>query len=249
MSIYVYLRLLTCPPGYGVYSCERGTVMLKKIVKFIPFVSIVLFVLMFIGMIKAGCYTEGAYSYCSNELWQSEPYMFSVADIVSLFGHSNGDHLLMNGLALLVYAVPAELLLGRRKFIAGLLLAMVIQVIIGELTESSGLGASGWLMAMPGLMYGACMWRIRKEGEESDYMSIPSFMFAISIILVVVDVVSLGDATGVDHMAHISGFVTGLIFVIAGLPFIAMTIRDEYRAWERQMLLHRKRQIEGSYLI
>jgi membrane associated rhomboid family serine protease len=175
--------------------------------------------------------------------------MFSLADVMSLFGHSNGDHLLMNGLALLVYAVPAELLLGRRKFIASVVLAMVIQVIIGELTESSGLGASGWLMAMPGLMLGASMWRIRKEGEESDYMSIPSFLFGTSIILLIVDVVSLGGADGVDHLAHISGFVTGLIFVIAGLPFLAMTIRDEYRAYERQIMLHRKRQIEGSYLV
>jgi membrane associated rhomboid family serine protease len=232
----------------GSCSLERGIVM-KKVLRWVPIVNIILFILMFVGMIKAGCYTEGAYSYCSNELWQSEPYMFSLADVMSLFGHSNGDHLLMNGLALLVYAVPAELLLGRRKFIASVVLAMVIQVIIGELTESSGLGASGWLMAMPGLMLGASMWRIRKEGEESDYMSIPSFLFGTSIILLIVDVVSLGGADGVDHLAHISGFVTGLIFVIAGLPFLAMTIRDEYRAYERQIMLHRKRQIEGSYLV
>jgi membrane associated rhomboid family serine protease len=201
---------------------------------------------MFIGMIKADCYTEGAYSYCSNELWQSEPYMFSVADVVSMFGHSNGDHLLVNGLALLAYAVPAELLLGRRKFVASVIVAMVIQVIIGEITESSGLGASGWLMAMPGLMFGASMWRIRKEGEESDYMSIPTFLFGTSIIFVIVDVISLGDADGVDHLAHISGFVTGLVFVIAGLPFLAMTIRDEYRAWKRERAWRKKRSLMAA---
>ena len=245
MSICVLIRLLTCPPGYGVYSFERGTVMFKKIIKFIPFVSIGLFILMFIGMIKADCYTEGAYSYCANELWQSEPYMFSVSDVMAMFGHINGNHLLMNGLVLLVYGVTAELLLGRRKFIASLVLVMVIQVIVNELTESSGLGASGWLMAMPGLMYGACMWRIRKEGMESEYMSVPSFLFAISIIIAVVDVVSLGTNSGIDHVAHISGFLTGLVFVIAGLPFLAMTIRDEYRAWQRRIDLNRRAQLEA----
>ena len=219
--------------------------MFKKIIKFIPFVSIGLFILMFIGMIKADCYTEGAYSYCANELWQSEPYMFSVSDVMAMFGHINGNHLLMNGLVLLVYGVTAELLLGRRKFIASLVLVMVIQVIVNELTESSGLGASGWLMAMPGLMYGACMWRIRKEGMESEYMSVPSFLFAISIIIVVVDVASLGRVDGVDHLAHISGFLTGLVFVIAGLPFLAMTIRDEYRAWQRRIDLNRRAQLEA----
>ena len=103
-------------------------------------------------------------------------------------------------------------------------------------------------MAMPGLMYGACMWRIRKEGMESEYMSVPSFMFAISIILVVVDVASLGTNSGIDHMAHISGFVSGLVFVIAGLPFLAMTIRDEYRAWQRRIDLNRTARLEAGLL-
>ena len=222
--------------------------MFKLIIKFIPFVSIGLFILMFIGMIKADCYTEGAYSYCANELWQSEPYMFSIADIMAMFGHINGNHLLMNGLVLLVFGVTAELILGRRKFVASLAVVMIIQVIVNELTHASGLGASGWLMAMPGLMYGACMWMIRKEGMESEHMSIPSFMFAISIIIVVVDIASLGRVDGVDHVAHISGFVSGLIFVIAGLPFLAMTIRDECRAWQRRIDLNRKAQLEASLL-
>ena len=223
--------------------------MLKKIVKFIPFVSIILFILMFIGMTQADCVTEGVNNYCNSTLWTSNSYSFGMSDILAMFGHVNGSHLSGNALALLVFAVPAEILLGKRRFVAGVVLAMVIQVIIGEVTQSSGLGASGWLMAMPGLMLGASMWRIRKEGEESDYMSVPSFLFGTSTVLVVVDVVSLGGATGVDHLAHISGFLSGLIFVIAGLPFLAMTFRDEYREYERQIMLHRKRQIDGSYLV
>ena len=222
--------------------------MFKSIMRLTPIISIGLFVLMVVGMIKADCYTEGGYSYCGNEMWQSEPYMFTVADIMAMFGHINGNHLLMNGLVLLVFGVTAELLLGKKRFIASLAVVMIIQVITGELSHASSLGASGWLMAMPGLMYGACMWRIRKEGMESEYMSIPSFMFAIATILVVVDVASLGTNSGIDHVAHISGFVSGLVFVIAGLPFLAMTIRDEYRAWQRRIDLNRKAQLEASLL-
>ena len=223
------------------YSLERGIVMFKKIIKFIPFVSIGLFILMFIGMIKADCYTEGVNNYCNSALWTANSYSFGMADILAMFGHVNGLHLFGNALALFVFAVPAEILLGRRKFIASVIVVMVIQVIVNEITRSSGLGASGWLMAMPGLMYGASMWKIWKEGEESACMSIPTFLFGTSIIMVAMDVASLGTNSGVDHMAHISGFVSGLVFVFAGLPFLAMTIRDEYRAWERQRAWHKKR--------
>jgi membrane associated rhomboid family serine protease len=219
--------------------------MFKLIMRLTPVTCIVLFILMFVGMIKADCYTEGLNSYCANEMWQSEPYMFSISDVMAMFGHINGNHLLMNGLVLLVFGIPAELLLGRRKFVASLAVVMIIQVITGELSHASSVGASGWLMAMPGLMYGACMWRIRKEGMESEYMSVPSFLFGTSIILVVVDVASLGTNSGIDHVAHISGFLTGLIFVIAGLPFLAMTIRDEYRAWQRRIDLNRRAQLEA----
>lgn len=215
--------------------------MLKKIVKFIPFVSIVLFVLMFVGMTQADCYTENASHYCDSELWTADAESFGIADILAMFGHGNGMHLFANALALLLFAVPAEILLGRRKFIAGVAFAMLVHVISSEIQHSNGLGASGWLMAMPGLMFGASMWRIWKEGETTGTMILPVFFFGTSIGMVAMDVASMGDSTGTDHLAHIIGFVSGLVFVIAGLPFLAMTIRDDFRAWKRKRAWEKNR--------
>lgn len=233
MGTCVLFRLLTCPPGYGVYSLERGTVMLKKVLRWTPFVCIGLFVLMFVGMTQAKCHTEGVYAYCDGEAWTSDANSFSIVEVLSMFGHVDGMHLMANSAALLVYAVPAELLLGRRKFIASLLLAMLVQVISNELLHSNGLGASGWLMAMPGLMLGASMWKIRQEGESTGAMAFPMVFFAVGIGQVVFDLISAGN-DGIGHTAHIIGFVSGIPFVIAGIPFLAMTMKDDFRAWQRK---------------
>jgi membrane associated rhomboid family serine protease len=198
---------------------------------------------MFLGMTQADCVTEGVYSYCDSTLWVANSGSFNIADIMALFGHVSVMHLLCNGAALLLFAVPAELLLGRKKFIASVVLVMMAQVIIGELTRTNGLGASAWLMAMPGLMFGASMWKIWEQGEEVGFMSWPTFLFAASVGMVAMDVAAVGDATGVDHMGHISGFLSGLVFVIAGLPFLAMTIRDGFRAWKRERAWRKKRSL------
>jgi membrane associated rhomboid family serine protease len=208
--------------------------MLKKVIRWTPFVSIALLVLMFVGMTQARCHTEGVYNYCDGEAWTSDANSFSIGEVLSLFGHVNGMHLLANALMLLLFAVPAELLLGRRKFIASLLLAMIVQIICDEIVNTNSLGSSGWLMAMPGLMFGASMWKIHKEGETSGFMGLPILGFVLGGIgNFVSDVTSTGN-DGVGHTAHIIGFVSGLVFVIAGIPFLAMTIRDDIRAWRRK---------------
>ena len=217
--------------------------MFKKVLRWTPVVSILLFILMFVGMTQAQCVKEGTYSYCDSTLWVANSSSFGIADIMALFGHASIMHLLCNGAALLLFAVPAELILGRKKFIASLVLVMMAQIIIGELTRTNGLGASGWLFAMPGLMFGASMWKIWEEGEEVCFMSWPTLLFGASVGMVAMDVAAFGDADGVGHLAHISGFLSGLIFVIAGLPFLVMTIRDTFRTWKRERAWRKKRSL------
>jgi hypothetical protein len=220
--------------------------MVKKVLRWTPVTCVILFILMFVGMTQAQCVTEGAYSYCDSTLWVANSSSFGIADIMALFGHVSVMHLLCNGAALLLFAVPAELILGKKKFIASLVLVMMAQVIIGELTRTNGLGASGWLFATPGLMLGASMWKIWEEGEEVGFMSWPTFLFAASVGMVAMDVAAVGDADGVGHLAHISGFLSGLVFVIAGLPFLAMTIRDGFRAWKRERAWRKKRSLMAA---
>lgn len=214
---------------------------MKKVIRWTPFVSIILFVLMFIGMTQADCVTDNGLAYCNSTLWTADSNSFGVADIMAMFGHVNGLHLLANAGALLVFAVPAELILGRKKFIAGLLLAMLVQVISSEILHSNGLGASGWLMAMPGLMFGASMWKIWHEGEDVGFMSFPVLFFAAGVAQFVMDITAIGNK-GTDHLAHMIGFISGLIFVVAGLPFLAMTIKQDFRAWQKKREWNKKRQ-------
>jgi membrane associated rhomboid family serine protease len=213
---------------------------MKKVLRWVPIVNVILFVLMFIGMTQADCVKDGMYSYCDSELWTADAESFSVADILAMFGHGNGMHLLANACALLVFAIPAELILGRKKFIAGVVFAMLVHVVSSEIQHSNGLGASGWLMAMPGLMFGASMWKIWREGEEIWTMVGPVIFFAVGAGTVAMDIASMGDASGIDHLAHIIGFVSGLVFVIAGLPYLAMTIRDTFHAWQRKRAWNRR---------
>jgi membrane associated rhomboid family serine protease len=214
---------------------------MKKVLRWVPTVNIILFVLMFIGMTQADCVKDGMYSYCDSELWTADAESFSVADILAMFGHGNGMHLLANTCALLVFAIPAELILGRKKFIAGVAFAMLVHVISSEIQHSNGLGASGWLMAMPGLMFGASMWKIWHEGEEIWTMVGPVIFFAAGIGTVAMDIAMMGDASNTDHLAHIIGFVSGLVFVIAGLPYLAMTIRYTFRTWKRKRAWEKNR--------
>ena len=237
------LQTLNVPTGvWGLLLLGKGIVMFKKIIKWTPIVCIVLFVVMFIGMTQAHCVTEGVNAYCDTTLWASDGAHFGASDILAMFGHVNGMHLLGNAVALLLFAVPAELLLGRRKFIAGVALAMLVQVVTSEILHSEGLGASGWLMAMPGLMFGASMWRIWHEGMDSGYMSVPTGLFSAGGLLCLLDISTVGVYDGTDHVAHIIGFVSGLVFVIAGIPFLAMTILEEFRAWQRKRAWKKNRQ-------
>lgn len=224
----------------GLLFLRKGNVMLKKVMRWVPVTCIILFVVMFIGMTQSNCTQDGMYSYCDGELWTADSNRFSVADIMAMFGHVNGMHLLANTCALLVFAVPAELILGRKKFIAGVTFAMLVQVISSEILHSNGLGASGWLMAMPGLMFGASMWKIWHEGESIETMVGPIIFFAVGTGTAAMDVASMGGISNVDHLAHIIGFVSGLVFVIAGLPYLAMTIRDTFRAWQRKRAWERR---------
>lgn len=224
----------------GLLFLRKGNVMLKKVLRWTPVTCIVLFVVMFIGMTQADCTQDGMYSYCDSTLWVANSSSFGIADIMAMFGHAGGMHLFANAGALLVFAVPAELILGRKKFIAGVAFAMLVQVISSEILHSNGLGASGWLMAMPGLMFGASMWKIWHEGEEIGTMVGPIIFFAAGIGTVAMDIAMMGDASNTDHLAHIIGFVSGLVFVIAGLPYLAMTIRDTFHTWQRKRAWKRR---------
>ena len=198
--------------------------MFKKLINHIPFVNIALIVMMW-----AGCHfaSNAADTVDSYDTWVSQPEtLFGLNDIAAMFGHMGAAHLAMNVAWLLFFGVAAEILLGKVRYLAWVTTIMGTWLVISELLprDNSGIGASGWLYAMPGvLMYASARFVDKVHNEELGYMAIPAFIYAMSFIAVVVDISQINQETGVGHDQHILGAIVGMIPVLAAMPmFISM---------------------------
>ncbi len=236
MSICVLFRLLTCPPGYGVYSFERGTVMLKKIIRWTPIVTIMLGVMMWLGLHLA---TNGSgdidnYSLVSNSS------AFAMSDILSMFGHSSNDHLFTNLLVLVLYCTIGELLLGSRKFLCGIVAIMAAQLVIQEVIgDFYSIGASGWLAATPGLMLLGAILKVRETGEGVGCMGFPYMIYVPMLAMVVWDIQHLNSGDGTGHGEHLIGHAIGGVFAVVAVVLSAITAIAEVKELLRQRA-HRK---------
>lgn len=236
MSICVLIRLLTCPPGYGVYSFERGTIMFKKVLRWTPIVTITLGIMMWLGLHLA---TDGSGN-VDNFAFVSNPDAFAMSDILSKFGHSSNDHLFTNLLVLVLYCTIGELLLGRKKFICGILAIMAAQLAIQELIgDFYSIGASGWLAATPGLMLLGAILKVRETGEGVGCMGFPYMMYVPMIAMVVWDIQHLNSGDNVGHDAHLIGHAIGGVFAVVAVVLSAITAIAEVKELLRQRA-HRK---------
>jgi len=236
VSIYVYFRLLTCPPGYGVYSFERGTVMLKKIIRWTPVTTIILGIMMWLGLHLA---TDGQGNF-DNHVMASKPSEFTIGDIFSMFAHADNGHLVSNLLVLILYCTIGELLLGSRKFLCGIVGIIAAQIAIEEVISGfCGIGASGWLAATPGLMLLGAILKVRETGEGIGCMSFPCMAYMPMPVMVVWDIQNLGSGDGIGHDSHLIGHAVGGVFVVVTLVLSAITAIAEVKQWLRQRA-HRK---------
>ena len=236
MSICVLIRLLTCPPGYGVYSYERGTVMFKKIMRWVPVTTIVLGILMWLGLHLA---TNGS-GQVDNFAFVSNPDKFAMSDILSMFGHHNNEHLIINSLVLILYCTMGELLLGSKRFLCGIVVIMTAQMVIEELIgDVYGIGASGWLSATPGLMLLGAIVKVRETGEEVGCMSFPCMTYVPMLAMAIWDIQNLNTDDGIGHAQHLVGQGIGLCFAVPAVVLSAITAVKEAKEWLRQRA-HRK---------
>lgn len=213
--------------------------MFKKIINHIPFVNIALIVMMW-----AGCHfaSNAADSVDSYDTWVSQPEtMFGLNDMAAMFGHMGASHLASNVAWLLLFGVATEILLGKVRYLAWVITIMGTWLVISELLprDNSGIGASGWLYAIPGvLMYASARFVDKVHNEELGYMAFPACLYAVSLMGVAVDIVQINQETGVGHDQHIIGAIVGLIPVLAAMPmFISMGKRQlnnsaTYRKWK-----------------
>lgn len=163
-------------------------------------VCILVTVLMYLGVLDVSWLTLDAVSLFSQRQW----YRL----LTSMFCHQEITHLMMNLLMLNIMAPYAEYYYGRLRMavgyflsgIAGGVVSMLYSVSSGNLYSS--LGASG---AIYGLI-GMTLFQIIMNRRKFDRRFFARLLVAVSLVII-----GAVYSPGVDHMAHIGGFVAGYL--------------------------------------
>lgn len=205
---------------------------ITTIVRHFPYVTTLLGFLMWLGLHLA---TDG-HGHVVNNSFVSKADGFAVNDILSMFGHSGNGHLFANMFTLVIFCTAAEILLGSRKFAVAILCIMVLQTAVEEVIGGlHGIGASGWLMATPGLMLWAAMRKVDQLNEEMQCMIMPFMFFLTGVLQVIWDISNVNNnMSTTGHTAHIVGFCVGMIFVLAALPIAVRNTVEELRTYKRR---------------
>jgi membrane associated rhomboid family serine protease len=141
--------------------------------------------------------------------WQLVTYQFM---------HSTGDlwHILMNMLILWMFGMEIEHIMGSKKFLIFYLLcgigAGLAQIIVSPLLGELGaptIGASG---AVYGVMVAFAMF----FPDRYIFISflIPVKAKYVIVCYIIIEFLSVGNASFVAHLAHIGGAVVGFVFVL-----------------------------------
>ena len=145
--------------------------------------------------------------------------------LTSMFMHGGWMHILGNMLYLWIFGDQIEDLLGHGKFLVFYLVcglaASFAQIAFDTSSRIPTLGASG---AIAGVL-GAYLIKFPRNRvrvlSRVGVMHVPALMvLGFWIVLQLISQVGLsaGEATGVAYMAHIGGFVAGLILVMIMAP-------------------------------
>ncbi|MCE7873855.1 rhomboid family intramembrane serine protease [bacterium CPR1] len=124
--------------------------------------------------------------------------------LTSIFLHGNWLHLVMNTLALVTLGVLIEELVGWWM----LLLVFVYGGVAGNLVsaefgpESRGVGASGGLAGLFGLLVMLMARRVYRASREQALMMLVVFLLAVGMAF---------QPLPIDNYAHLGGFLAGLL--------------------------------------
>jgi len=204
------------------------------VVKHYPYVTTLLGILMWLGLHLA---TDGAGN-IDNYSFVSDPYGLAMSDVLSMFGHGDNGHLFSNMVKVVVFCTAAEILLGSRKFTVAIICAMFVQLLVEEVIGGLvGIGASGWLMATPGLMLWAAMRKVQELEGEMQHMVMPSMFYSVNVLQVIWDINNMNNpSSNVGHVPHIIGFCVGMLFVLAALPIAVKRTAEEIRMRHRRKI-------------
>lgn len=134
----------------------------------------------------------------------TKPWQF----ITAIFLHGSLAHLFYNLLALILFGLVLESLIGSRKFLFLFLISGTIANLISFSFYPSSLGASGAIMAIIGTL------AVLRPGMAIWAFNLPMPMFMAAIIWTAgsfMGIFGFGDqSTG--YIAHLSGIILGIMY-------------------------------------
>ena len=125
--------------------------------------------------------------------------------LTSIFLHGTIAHLFYNMVALLLFGIISEKLIGGKKFLVLFFASGIIANIISVNFYSSSLGASGAIMGLIG-----CLAIIRPFMMVWTIAPLP--MIVAAIVYVAIDLFGVFYPTGTGNIAHLSGIAVGVLF-------------------------------------
>jgi len=139
----------------------------------------------------------------TTDLWDGDWWRL----LVNNFHHVNLLHLLVNATALIVCGRILEPRMSRVLFLLLILGAAATVGVVSGLLEEQGIGLSGILYAMVGMLI---VWRDRDE-SVADEFTYP-MVIAAGIWLVLCQILTYLDVWRVGNIAHFTGFIYGWLW-------------------------------------
>jgi membrane associated rhomboid family serine protease len=143
-----------------------------------------------------------------NPYWNFYPWQL----ITYQFLHGGFSHIFFNMLMLWMFGMEIENLMGSRKFLVFYLLAGIgggiLQLLFGS-GAGPVIGASG---AVFGVMVAFAMYF--PDRLVYIYFLLPVKAKYLIVFMMVIEFLSVGDASLVAHLAHLGGAIVGFIFVM-----------------------------------
>ena len=171
----------------------------------------------------------------SSAAWRSAVRDGSILRLFSgVFLHADWIHLLGNLIFLLIFGLPAERVMGGRRFLALFLLggamANLGAVLAIDTPDRVIIGASGAVSAVIGaylaLFPGARLGVVLPLGLFLEFVRVPAFLLIGLWVLLQVLFAYSGPAFGaVAWPAHIAGFLFGVVFALLTKAAIARRLR------------------------
>jgi len=206
---------------------------MKKVIKYSPIITLLWVFIFWLGLHLA----SNGQGDVDNWAFVSSENTTGMNDLFAQIGHSSTLHWLCNSLFMLFFGWPCEALLGRVRYIFVTLTTIAVYFAVEELfLHSYGIGASGWLSAMPGVLIAATVWHSRRHfNDDLSVIQGTGMLYMLSMMSTLIDIDMVGVDNGINHKAHIAGAIIGAVVLVASLPFTIRPVKKAYAEWKREI--------------